>query len=120
MAFDYAGIAAEVLAILQEFGRAGTLVKRAGSAYNTSTRIISQTPTNYAITVAVLDQPEATKENSAVVHKQRKAFIAASGLAVAIDSEDHVLVGSERFKVVVPGPINPGGTTVVYDAVLEA
>lgn len=114
----YTELAATARQILEEFGMAATLYKRTAGAYNASTGRVTQVETSYPITVALMDQPEATLANSAVVQKQRKCFIAADGLTVSIDNEDVIGIGSKKYKVVDPGAIAPAGVVVVYDATL--
>ena len=117
----YSEMAVLARQVLAEFGVAATLVKRAAGTLDPDTDIVDMTPVEHAITVAIMEQPEATLENSAVVHKQRKAFIAADGLTVDVDAEDYVrLPDGLTYKVVNPGPLAPAGVVVVYDAVLEA
>ena len=120
MSFNYDGLAKTALGILRQFGGPGTLKKRAASARDPNTATVGMVETSHPVTVVALDLTEAQRENSATLKLPRRFLIGASGLAVAIDNEDTLVVDGHAYKIKNPGAVAPAGTVVVYDAVVES
>jgi hypothetical protein len=114
----YSDIAATALAVLQEFGAPGVLVKRAAGTHNAATGRVTQTPTRYDITLVVGKDFETS--SAAVVKRRQEMIIGITPGVPTIDNEDVIVFGGRNYKVVDPGLVSPAGEPVVYVAKVES
>lgn len=109
--------AAEVLAALQYAGSSMTLTRTTPGAYDNATGATgSASSTNYTIQAVMTNYRDALIDGTLILAGDRKALIAASGLAITPAVGDRIVNGSETSEIVKSSEIAPNGTPVAYIA----
>lgn len=100
--------------LLTEFGRALTLTKRTSGTYNPNTGTAAVTSTTYGVIGAIFDFPARAIDGTIIQQGDKKAIIAARGLAAVPDITDTLTVGGVAHSIVNVKALEPAGTTVIY------
>lgn len=114
MTFDYASIAADAAAILEEFGSEGTLTRKAAGTYDPATGSATPSETTSDVTACVFPYADRFVDGTLITSKDRQAFIAAD---VAEPREgDQFEWGAEVFTVMSVKNLAPARVGVLYEA----
>lgn len=115
MAFDYDVAAATALRLLTNFGTDFTLTRTALAAGDDPFDPGTETDTAYTVKGVLLDYDDRAMDGTIIRVGDRRAYIAASGLAVTPRIGDALTAVSEVYSVVNAKPLNPAGTAVVHE-----
>jgi len=117
MAFDYLNSRATAENLLANFGQTATLTQTAnsGTAYSPT-----QTETDHACTVVILDWKQSDIDGTLVLRGDKKAYISTQGLTVTPSKDDRLTVGGEAHEIVDLMPLSPAGTVVMWEAQIRS
>lgn len=117
MAFDYVNARATAERLLANFGQAATLtqIANSGTAYNPT-----QTETDHACTVVILDWKQSDIDGTLVLQGDKKAYISTQGLTATPSKNDRLTVGSEVHEIVNLMPLSPAGLVVMWQAQIRS
>lgn len=124
---DYAQIAADALAAIQEAGTTATLARIAKTFDPVTGAVSLPVATKGTIDCVILparssDLPENmsnTLSEALVKGKLRKLLIAASGAPFEPEGNDIAAFGSVYWILLACTPLAPAGTPVIYTAIVE-
>lgn len=77
------------------------------------------TTANHAVRAVFLNRKRETVEGSTVVKDVCDCLVAASGLAIAPGTKDHVLEDALVWEIVDAQPLKPAGDAVMYEMKLR-
>lgn len=115
MAFNYAGARATAAGLIANFGQSATLHKVTAGGTEFSPTL---TEADFTITVVDLDQKIRDASGTLIGQSMRTLYIDATGAVP--EKGDAVTVGGLRHEIAEVRTLNPGGTTVLYEADLAA
>jgi hypothetical protein len=121
LSVDWAGIAGDLLGVLQELGQSVVLSRTSASApYNADTSTADPITESAARTAAVLgfSGGQTTVRGTLVRANDRRCIMDASGPAPTTD--DQITVAGDSYSVVSVDGIAPGGVALAYDIHLRA
>lgn len=104
----------DVAFLVDDEGRAMTLRKVAGGAYNPSLGTATVTPVDYAVKGFVLNYKDNLRDGTIIQAGDRKAVIKAKGLAVPPLPNDFIVIDNREFAIVNARIIEQKGESVVY------
>lgn len=116
MSFDYASIAIEAAALIEEFGAEGTLTRKGAGTYAPSTGAATPTETELAVTACVFPYGDKFIDGTTITTRDRQAFIAASAGMSEPREGDVFEWGSEVFTVRRAKNLGPARTMVLFEA----
>ena len=100
--FNYAPLKTTAAKLIDRFGTDGII-----------RRINDQ---DYAVRVVISDYLPREKDGQFIQFTDRKAIIAAKGLAIVPNAQsDSLIVGGVTLQIVLVTPTSPGGDDVIYD-----
>lgn len=112
--FDYARAKATADRLLARFGQAGSIrrIPVTGSAHNPT----KGTPANHAVNLVVIDYQQREIDGTRVLASDRRAYVSAAGLTIQPETSDLLVdAAGAPYKIVAISPLNPAGTTVLYE-----
>lgn len=110
----YSALAADALALLEEFGQAVTLTRRTAGAYNPGSGAATVTETAQSGTGAVFDYDARRIDGTQVLFGDKQLILAAVGIT-APQVGDEVTVGGVEYAITAIKPLAPAGTVVIYE-----
>ncbi len=114
MAFDYDGAAKTALSLLKDFGKTMTLIQETAKAGSDPFDPAEPDENTFTVTGVLLDIKDKDFPDSKIIVGDRKAIIAARGLATTPAVGDVLKDGADEYQVIVPMPLNPAGTAVIH------
>lgn len=116
MSFDYASVASEAAAIIEEFGSDGTLTRKGAGTYDPATGSATPTETTLAVTACVFPYGDRYIDGTTITTRDRQAFIAAvAGMSEPMEG-DLFEWGSEMFTIRRAKNLGPARTMVLFEA----
>lgn len=112
MAFNYASSQATAERLIESFGQSASIRRVALSGDSWAP---TQTNTDHACTVVVLDYSHAERAGTSVQSKDRKVLVSTDGLSIEPTPADKFILGAVVYEIVTVKPLNPGGTVVLYE-----
>ena len=126
MAIDYSELLADATTAIAEAGRAVTFSRESTTEADPAKpwgAAPTDTDTQSVDTIAVIIDFEKTDEGAGAflngTKRQARAIVqAAPGLPEEVGPEWTLTVGSLEYEILDSGPLNPGGTLLIYDMVI--
>ncbi|MGY3265803.1 hypothetical protein [Lysobacter sp. HA35] len=115
-AFDYARTAATATRLLQRFGAAATLKRRADATYDPTTGTTAATVTPLATTAVVIDYDAKSIDGTLIRQGDRRGYLIA---AVAPRQDDALTWQGADLTVIAVRILAPAGVAVLYEAQLR-
>ena len=115
-AFNYAATAATATRLLQRFGKACTLKRVSGTAYDPATGTNVPTYTDVPTTTAVFAYDQKYIDGTIIKQGDQRAYCAP---AVAPAQGDRFTWNGATLEVVAVKPVSPAGVPVLYEAQLR-
>lgn len=112
-AFDYAEAISDAHELINEFGRAGKLVRptSTGPEYDPTDGVPIETPVTLAITSFRNREIDGTR----ILSSDKKAYVSALGLTEEPTTDHQLVAGTEKpYSIIAVEPLNPAGTVVFY------
>jgi hypothetical protein len=124
---DYTATAAKALTMLNKYGMAMTLRRQTAGTFNPSTGAFTgAATTDYTVQGLIQSQTLQTAGagerffNGTLIQAGDKfILLAASGLAVVPSPGDLLIIGSITFNIATIIPLEPGGTALMYRALVR-
>ena len=112
MAFDYAASQATAARLIANFGQAGSIrrVTNTGDAYSPT-----QATADTAVTCVVTDYAHRERDGTYIQARDRKVYVSALDLAITPTPADKFVLGAMVYDIVSVGPLEPGGTVVLFE-----
>ena len=112
MAFDYANSQATAARLIANFGQSASIrrVTNSGDAYSPT-----QSAADTAVTCVVTDYAHRERDGTYVQARDRKVYVAAEGLAITPTPGDKFVLGAMVYDIVHVGPLEPGGTVILFE-----
>ena len=112
MAFDYVTARATAARLIANFGQAAAIrrVTNTGDPYSPT-----QTPADTAVTCVVTDYAHRERDGTSVQARDRKVYVSAEGLAITPTPGDKFVLGAMVYDIVHVGPLEPGGTVILFE-----
>lgn len=110
--FDYSGLVATAQRLIDKFGRTATLRRKAksGNAWDPTV-----TNTDHTVKIVVLDDKFAEARGTLVTIPGKTVYVSTEGLSVVPIVADQLIIDSTTYAVQRVMPLNPGGTTLLYE-----
>lgn len=113
-AFDYAGALADANALIRDAGQLGAF-RRAGPSTGPSYDPISGADVDHPARFVLLRYKTMELDGTRVQASDRKALVAAGGLAIEPSLSDHLVeADGTTWSIVAVEPLRPAETTVLY------
>jgi hypothetical protein len=112
--FDYAKARATAERLLGRFGQAMTLVVP-GAATGDPWNPTLGAPVSHACKGVVLDYSVHDRKNTLILAGDRQVYLSTEGLTATPDPAHKLTIGGETLAIVEVKPLNPGGTTILYE-----
>ncbi len=110
--FDYADARSTAVELIAEFGQTGALRRTTSDAdpFNPT-----QTTADHACTFAVLDYAKRDIDGTLIKQTDQMVYLSTSGLAIAPETTDRLIVGGSSLTIVSVKPLSPAGTVVLWE-----
>ncbi len=119
-AFDYAALELKAAALLVKFGRLTILRRISKAPANPSEpwqgTVDVKTDTN--VTAVFLDYSLEDQEFNIIQRGDQRVFMRGN-LGIDVTDQDHVVDGTNEWAIINVQPLNPGGTTLLYELQLR-
>lgn len=109
-------LAQDTLRHLSEAGVAGTLVSVAKGTFDeaTGTHTTADSTASYAVKVHLANYRDRNRDGTTILARDRRATIAARGLAIAPKIDDRLTVSGVTYTVVDVHQVIYGGAVLAY------
>lgn len=114
MSTDYNALRDEVAAVLKDEGAPG-VVRRSSSGTGKPWNPGSGSPSEYNVSVIIIDYDIREIDGSNIRRTDQKALISADTLD-DLSTNDQLIFGGKIFTILNPQPLAPIGLTVMYQA----
>lgn len=118
-AFDYSRPQATAERLIARFGKAGAIRRTVTDDDNSTpwdASDDSETTTDYACTLVVLDYSLRERETTLIAADDRRVLISTDGLTITPTAADLLVVNSTAREIVRLDPLEPGDTVVLWTA----
>ncbi len=116
MNFDYAELAQDAAALLEEFGSTGTLTSRTTSgAYDPATGTHASTSQSQTITAVVVGYPVKLIDGVMVLQGDELAYVAAPGLSFLPAPPQTMSWQGRDYTVISAKDLAPAGLSVLWE-----
>lgn len=112
--FDYAKAGATALRLLDRFG-APLAIRRQGPSTGDPWAPIPGATTDHPGTGCVIDYTAFERAGTQIEAGERKALVAAKGLAVTPSVADRLVWQGEALEIVEVKPLAPAGVAVIFE-----
>lgn len=112
--FNYDRAKATAERLIARFGQAMTLTvpgATTGPAWDST----PGAPVTHTCTGCVLDYSVYERNDALIQAGDRKVLLSTDGLSVVPDPAHWITVGGQDMAIIKVAPLNPGGTTVLYE-----
>lgn len=110
--FNYARTRATAERLIERFGQTGALRRTTSDSdpFNPA-----QTTADHVCTFAVLDYAKRDVDGTLIKQTDQMVYLSTSGLAIAPETTDRLVVGGTALTIVSVKPLSPAGTVVMWE-----
>ena len=105
--------------LISKFGGSLTYRRVATGSYNTTTGVITETTTDYALR-GVLEDVNAREVNELIQAGDKRLTLAAADLSITPNTADRVLIGLVSHQIIRSRTIEQDNTAITYELILRA
>ena len=104
----------DIYNLIVRTGRAATLKKKASGTYTPGTGLAGDSETTYSVKCKLVEYADKLINGTTIKQSDRKALIAAKGLAVVPDENDLLTDNGITYNILRVQKIEQGSTVIAY------